>query len=124
MLVPEEYGGPGEPDFRYRYVVAGEFARAGANSPAAGFSLQDDIAIPYILEFGSARTSWPPAPAAREPAVPVRPSPSGSPTSPPIGTRKFTITVVRCIYNNAFRCCMGRVSPAPSAGGSLSASMI
>jgi alkylation response protein AidB-like acyl-CoA dehydrogenase len=68
MLVPAEHGGPGEPDFRYRYVVAEEFARAGANSPAAGFSLQDDIAIPYILEFGSAeqKARWLPGMASGE----------------------------------------------------------
>jgi long-chain-acyl-CoA dehydrogenase len=68
MLVPEEHGGPGEPDFRYRYVVAEEFAFAGANSPAAGFALQDDIAIPYILEFGSAgqKSRWLPGMAAGE----------------------------------------------------------
>jgi len=68
MLVPEEYGGPGEPDFRYRYVVAEELAFAGANSPAAGFALQDDIAIPYILTFGSAaqKSRWLPGMAAGE----------------------------------------------------------
>ena len=68
MLVPEEYGGPGERDFRYRYVVAEELASAAANSPAAGFALQDDIAIPYILEFGTAaqKSRWLPGMAAGE----------------------------------------------------------
>src|SRR6202034_2357313 len=51
MLVPEEYGGPGEPDFRYRFVVTEEFARVGAASVSAGFPLPGDIAIPYIADL-------------------------------------------------------------------------
>ena len=32
MLVPEEYGGAGTSDFRFRCVMMEEFARAGATS--------------------------------------------------------------------------------------------
>jgi long-chain-acyl-CoA dehydrogenase len=54
LMVPEALGGPGISDFRYRFVVQEELARACAGSLAAGFALQDDIAIPYILELGNA----------------------------------------------------------------------
>jgi long-chain-acyl-CoA dehydrogenase len=53
LMVPEELGGPGISDFRYRFVVQEELARVCAGSLAAGFGLQDDIAIPYILEIGT-----------------------------------------------------------------------
>jgi alkylation response protein AidB-like acyl-CoA dehydrogenase len=54
LLVPPEYGGSGERDYRYRYVVVEEVARAGVNSLGAGFGLQDDIAIPYVNDLGTA----------------------------------------------------------------------
>jgi long-chain-acyl-CoA dehydrogenase len=53
LMVPEDLGGPGITDFRYRFVVQEELARVCAGSLAAGFALQDDIAIPYILELGT-----------------------------------------------------------------------
>ncbi len=53
MLVPEEYGGAGTGDFRYRCVMMEEFAKVGATSISSGFGLQDDIAIPYIVDLGT-----------------------------------------------------------------------
>ncbi len=53
MLVPEEYGGVGTGDFRYRCVMVEEFAKVGATSISSGFGLQDDIAIPYIVDLGT-----------------------------------------------------------------------
>ncbi|MFG7947131.1 acyl-CoA dehydrogenase family protein [Streptomyces cacaoi] len=46
MAVPEEYGGGGEPDFRYAAVLTEEFARAGAAGLAVG--LHNDIVGPYL----------------------------------------------------------------------------
>ncbi|RLL69716.1 acyl-CoA dehydrogenase family protein [Streptomyces sp. Z26] len=46
LAVPEEYGGGGEPDFRYAAVLAEEFARAGATGLALG--LHNDIVGPYL----------------------------------------------------------------------------
>ncbi|MFO7663582.1 MAG: acyl-CoA dehydrogenase family protein [Chloroflexota bacterium] len=51
MQVPEAFGGHGAPDFRYNVVVTEEVARAGATG--IGFGLHSDIAIPYILVYGS-----------------------------------------------------------------------
>jgi alkylation response protein AidB-like acyl-CoA dehydrogenase len=51
--VPEEYGGAGLHDYRFRNVVQEELARVHAASVASGFSLQDDIAAPYLVEIGT-----------------------------------------------------------------------
>jgi long-chain-acyl-CoA dehydrogenase len=53
LLAPTEYNGAGVSDYRYRSVVLEELARVGAGSLASGFSLQDDIAIPYIVSLGT-----------------------------------------------------------------------
>ncbi|KUP97252.1 acyl-CoA dehydrogenase family protein [Thermobifida cellulosilytica] len=51
--VPVEYGGGGEPDFRYNAVLVEEFARAGALSLSSGFGLHNDVVAPYLLELGT-----------------------------------------------------------------------
>lgn len=51
MNVPEEYGGGGVTDFRYNAIVTEELVRVGASGP--GFSLHNDICIPYILHYGT-----------------------------------------------------------------------
>jgi len=68
MLVPEEFGGVGTDDFRYRCVVMEEFARIGATSLSSGFGLQDDIAIPYIVDLATdeQKARWLPPMAAGE----------------------------------------------------------
>lgn len=48
--VPEAYGGI-EVDFRYNAIVCEEVARLGLLG--IGFSLHSDIAVPYIVNFGS-----------------------------------------------------------------------
>ena len=53
LLAPQAYGGAGG-DYRFRNVLLEEFARVHATSLAAGFTLQDDIAVPYIAEIGDA----------------------------------------------------------------------
>lgn len=54
LCAPEEYGGGGMlMDYRYRNVVHEELNRVFAASLSSGFSLQDDIAIPYITELGT-----------------------------------------------------------------------
>ncbi|WP_069146934.1 acyl-CoA dehydrogenase family protein [Rhodococcus erythropolis] len=68
LAVPEEYGGSGELDYRYRYVVAEEIARTGTTSFGAGLGLQDDIVIPYIADLGTdeQKARWLPGMAAGE----------------------------------------------------------
>lgn len=51
--VPEEFGGGGEPDYRYRFVFAEEIARTGFTSFGVGIGLQDDIVIPYFLDLAT-----------------------------------------------------------------------
>jgi long-chain-acyl-CoA dehydrogenase len=53
LPVPERFGGAGTGDFRYRCVVMEELARVSAASLSSGFGLQDDIAIPYIVDLGT-----------------------------------------------------------------------
>lgn len=49
--VPEAYGGLGIKDFRYNMVLAEELVKVGASGP--GFSLQNDIVIPYFLNYAT-----------------------------------------------------------------------
>lgn len=51
IAAPVEYGGGGEPDFRYNAVRIEEFARAGALTPGQGLGMHADVALPYFLKF-------------------------------------------------------------------------
>jgi long-chain-acyl-CoA dehydrogenase len=51
MNIPEEYGGGGVVDFRFNAIITEELVKVGASGP--GFSLHNDITIPYILHYGS-----------------------------------------------------------------------
>lgn len=53
LAVPEEFGGGGEPDYRYRFVLAEEIARTNTTSFGVGLGLQDDIVIPYFLDLAT-----------------------------------------------------------------------
>lgn len=52
LEAPEEFGGAGEPDYRFTALMAEELARAGASG--IGFGLHTSIVLPYILHFGTA----------------------------------------------------------------------
>jgi alkylation response protein AidB-like acyl-CoA dehydrogenase len=66
--VPDEYGGGGIRDYRYRCVVMEELAAVAAGSLASGIALQDDIALPYLLDLGTAeqKERWLPPMVAGE----------------------------------------------------------
>ncbi|MEV6810831.1 acyl-CoA dehydrogenase family protein [Micromonospora sp. NPDC051296] len=69
LSAPAEYGGAGQHhDYRYRNIVLEELARVHATSLASSFSLQDDIAIPYLATLGSPeqQARWLPAMAGGE----------------------------------------------------------
>ncbi|NKQ54213.1 acyl-CoA dehydrogenase [Amycolatopsis sp. K13G38] len=51
LQIPEEYGGAGEPDYRYRMVAAEEAAKVHALSFALTISLQDDLVLHYLLDL-------------------------------------------------------------------------
>ncbi|MFB6622499.1 MULTISPECIES: acyl-CoA dehydrogenase family protein [unclassified Streptomyces] len=51
IAVDEEYGGGGNPDFRYAAVLAEEFTRAG--TPGLAIGLHNDIIGPYLTSLGT-----------------------------------------------------------------------
>ena len=51
MAVPEEYGGGGNPDFRYNVIITEE-TTAGRYS-GIGFGLHNDVVAPYLLRLAN-----------------------------------------------------------------------
>ncbi|GAA2862211.1 acyl-CoA dehydrogenase family protein [Pseudonocardia halophobica] len=51
LPIPEEYGGSGETDYRFRLVVCEEVARVGATSFGMTLGLQDDLVLSYLLDL-------------------------------------------------------------------------
>jgi alkylation response protein AidB-like acyl-CoA dehydrogenase len=51
MAAPEELGGGGVDDFRYNVVIAEEVQRAGINAAGLGWTLHNDICLPYFLSL-------------------------------------------------------------------------
>jgi len=49
--IPEEYGGGGVTDFRFNAIIGEELARRGITGP--GFTLHNDITVPYLLHYGT-----------------------------------------------------------------------
>ena len=49
MAVPERFGGGGVDDFRYNLVIAEEVQRGGVNAAGLGWTLHNDICLPYFL---------------------------------------------------------------------------
>ncbi|OBH11035.1 acyl-CoA dehydrogenase family protein [Mycobacterium sp. E1747] len=51
LEIAEEFGGAGEPDYRYRMVVCEEVARANTLSFGVTLSLQDDLVLHYLADL-------------------------------------------------------------------------
>jgi alkylation response protein AidB-like acyl-CoA dehydrogenase len=51
MGVPTEYGGGGVGDFRYNLVIGEEVQRAGINAAGLGWTLHNDICLPYFMSL-------------------------------------------------------------------------
>src|SRR5688500_3856174 len=51
LAVPEEHGGAGATDYRFRMVVNEEVARIGATSFGMTLGLQDDLVLAYLLDL-------------------------------------------------------------------------
>jgi alkylation response protein AidB-like acyl-CoA dehydrogenase len=68
LQIGEEYGGAGEPDYRYRMVVSEEIARINALSFGLTISLQDDLVLHYLLDLttDAQKQRWLPGFAAGE----------------------------------------------------------
>jgi long-chain-acyl-CoA dehydrogenase len=60
VMIPEECGGGGTADFRYRCIVMDELARVGAAALSAGISMNEDIVSQYIVKLGTAaqKSKW------------------------------------------------------------------
>src|SRR4051812_5380257 len=53
MAVPEKYGGAGVEDFRYNVVIGEELQRVGMAGAGLGWTLHNDIALPYFLRLAT-----------------------------------------------------------------------
>lgn len=53
LAVPEEFGGMGLTDYRFRSVLDEEFAKANHLAVALAFHLHDDLVLPHLLAYGS-----------------------------------------------------------------------
>jgi len=51
MAAPVEHGGGGVDDFRYNLVIGEEVQRAGINAVGLGWTLHNDICLPYFLSL-------------------------------------------------------------------------
>jgi alkylation response protein AidB-like acyl-CoA dehydrogenase len=51
MAVPEAFGGGGVDDFRYNLVIGEEVQLAGVNAAGLGWTLHNDICLPYFLSL-------------------------------------------------------------------------
>ena len=60
MAAPVEHGGGGVADFRYNLVIAEEIQRAGVNAAGLGWTLHNDICLPYFLALADEdqRARW------------------------------------------------------------------
>ncbi|MHA7155153.1 acyl-CoA dehydrogenase family protein [Arthrobacter sp. TMN-50] len=53
LAVPEEFGGAGMPDYRFRAVLDEEFAKTNHLAVALAFHLHDDMVLPHLLAYAS-----------------------------------------------------------------------
>ncbi len=53
LAVPEEFGGMGMADYRFRAVLDEEFAKSNHLAVALAFHLHDDMVLPHLLAYGS-----------------------------------------------------------------------
>jgi long-chain-acyl-CoA dehydrogenase len=53
LTVPEQYGGGGQDDYRFRAVLVEELSAVGAASVHLGFAINEDIVLPYLLDLGT-----------------------------------------------------------------------
>ncbi|AJT41175.1 acyl-CoA dehydrogenase family protein [Psychromicrobium lacuslunae] len=68
LAIPEEFGGMGMTDYRFRAVLDEEFARANHFSVSLAFHLHDDMVLPHLLAYGSdeLKQRWLPGMASGE----------------------------------------------------------
>jgi alkylation response protein AidB-like acyl-CoA dehydrogenase len=57
LSVPETYGGGGTDDFRFAAVMSEEIGMTGVVGGAHGFTVHNDIVLPYILSLADEERS-------------------------------------------------------------------
>ena len=80
LRIPEEYGGAGVSDYRFRCVVHEELARVGSASFASGMSINDDVVVGYLNRYGTdeQKKTWLPAMAAGDAVASIAMSEPGA----------------------------------------------
>lgn len=79
LLGPDEYGGGGSDDYRFRCIVMEELARAGATSVNVAWAGNEDLVGPYLVDLATAeqKARWlPPLYAGRTTAAIAMTEPS------------------------------------------------
>lgn len=63
LTIPDEFGGFGELDYRFRMVISEELARVQSPGVSIALSVHDDVVTPYLLDLASPeqRARWLPA---------------------------------------------------------------
>ena len=58
--VPEQFGGPGVRDFRFNQIVTEELCDADAFAAGVGFTLHNDVTLPYFMKYAdeSQKARW------------------------------------------------------------------
>lgn len=68
MEIPSSYGGAGVDDFRFNVVLGEEVCRAGVLGAGLGFTLHNDVCVPYFMAYANdeQRERWLPGIASGE----------------------------------------------------------
>lgn len=66
LAIPEQYGGMGIDDYRFRMIISEELSKVGAASINATFGVHDDIVLSYLIDLGTPEqlATWLPPMAA------------------------------------------------------------
>ncbi|WP_206448139.1 acyl-CoA dehydrogenase family protein [Agrococcus sp. KRD186] len=66
LAIPEQYGGMGIDDYRFRMIISEELSKVGAASVNATFGVHDDIVLSYLIDLGTPEqlATWLPPMAA------------------------------------------------------------
>ena len=53
LTTPDEYGGSGSQDYRFRVAVSEELSRVGATPLSVGFAVSSDLVVPYLADLAT-----------------------------------------------------------------------
>jgi alkylation response protein AidB-like acyl-CoA dehydrogenase len=98
MAAPVEHGGGGVADFRYNLVIAEEVQRAGINAAGLGWTLHNDICLPYFLALADEdqQARWLPGICSGELVTAI------AMTEPAIGSDLASMTTTAVLDGDAY----------------------